>query len=102
MLTREALTEKLISEFNYSVHGAESLAGNILNLTGKFRSAAEKYLADGTKTEFYAEGYSLSGLMKQRGFNYLNALSVIDWLMKEPENARKALSAPIHRIRTGE
>ena len=102
VVTRKSLTEKLMSDMHYSQRGAESLTEEIFSMPKELKTAAVKWLVHNVKTEFYAEGYSLSGLMKERDFNYLNALNVIHWLMTDPETARKALSSPIHRIRTGE
>jgi hypothetical protein len=100
MIDRVQLISKLQNNFNYSQAGAESLASDVLKMPETLRLLAEKWLNDGTETDYSVEGFSVLTLMQEKGFNYLNALNVIAWLAREPEAAKKALSRPFDRVIT--
>lgn len=41
------------------------------------------------------EGYTCKGLMKELGLSITGALLTMDWLIREPENAKKAIGEGI-------
>jgi hypothetical protein len=100
MIDHSQLISKLQNDFNYSRAGAESLASDVLKMPEILRLMAEEWLNDGTETDYSVEGFSVLGLMEKKGFNYLNALNVVAWLMREPDAAKKALSRPFDRVIT--
>jgi hypothetical protein len=98
MIDKDKLTEKLRTQYGYSESGARSLADDAEAMPGEFKQMAARWLDDGTETDFGFEEFSVFGLMKSKGFNYLNALNALVWLTREPDKARTALSRPYDRI----
>ena len=96
---REILAEKIISACHYSRQGAYSLAEKILMMPTELRNAAIDFLKSGRMKNFSAEGFTVKDIMRVRGFNYLNALNVTAWLMRDPKTARNALSEPVYSVK---
>ena len=54
----------------------------------------DKWLEDADGTEDYeAHGFSLSGMMEKYKMTFPAALLTMDWIIKEPEIAIKAIKA---------
>jgi hypothetical protein len=98
MIDKGRLIERLRTQCGYSESGAKSLAGDAAAMPDKFRQMAARWLDDGSETDYSLEGFSVFGLMKSKGFNYLNALNALAWLAREPDEAKAALSRPYDRV----
>ena len=96
----ENLEAKIIKKLlilGYKEKSARSL-GAKLAISTVIREPLVHWLETGIEVDCsYEEFYALK-LTKERGFSYPNALNVIDWLHREPENARRALSSGIDWI----
>lgn len=66
---------------------ATRLTEELSNIDERLQKALEKWLKDGTETDFSAEGFSVIGLKQQYEMTYPAALLSIDWVLKDPDNA---------------
>lgn len=89
----DILVKKLIEQ-GYQSKMAEMVAGELKNVDNSLSSYVVSWLKD-EFTDFESHGYSISGLMKERNMTYPAALLTIDWLIKEPEAAKKSLNRGI-------
>jgi len=84
------VVEKLI-EMEYTEKNARDLASRLTG-SSPIRKSLLHWIGTGEYAECFYEEISALTLMRERGFTYPNALSVIGWLHREPETAREALS----------
>lgn len=98
MFSKSELSDKLISLCGYSNAGAASLAEKCMNMPEELQRIVRGWLDTGNEPDLEREGYSVKGLMEERGFSYINALNVIWWLERDPKAAIAALKRPTDRI----
>ncbi len=84
------IIETKLKEQGYDSKSASLVAAELLKVDCSLNSLVEDWLND-KQTDFEAQGYTISGLMKSRGMTYPAALLTIDWLIKEPEKAINSL-----------
>ena len=70
---------------------ASRLAEELSNIDERLKDALDKWLKDGTETEYMAESISIIGLKQQYEMTYPAALLSIDWVLKDPDNAVKCI-----------
>lgn len=70
---------------------ASRLAEELSNIDERLKTALEKWLKDGTETDFLAADFSIIGLKQQYEMTYPAALLSIDWVLKDPDNAVKCI-----------
>jgi len=70
---------------------ASRLAEELSNIDERLKYALDKWLKDGTETDYMAEGFSIIGLKQQYEMTYSAALLSIDWVLKDPDNAVKCI-----------
>lgn len=70
---------------------ASRLAEELSNIDERLKDALDKWLKDGTETDYMAEGFSIIGLKQQYEMTYPAALLSIDWVLKDPDNAVKCI-----------
>lgn len=89
----EEIIPRLVTEFGYTEKSAESVARDLLACTPIVRAAFGKWWrGEGLDTSLEVKGYTLKRLIKEYGFLPLAAFLDIDWLIREPEKASRALS----------
>lgn len=66
------------------------VANEMINVDRRLLPLVEKWM-NGENVDYSCHNYSIFELMKSRGMNYPAALLTIDWLIKEPEKAKKSL-----------
>lgn len=70
---------------------ASRLAEELSNIDERLKTALEKWLKDGTETDYSAESFSIIGLKQQYEMTYPAALLSIDWVLKDSDNAVKCI-----------
>jgi hypothetical protein len=81
MIDHVQLISKLQNNLNYSQAGAESLASDVLKMPETLWLLAEKWLNDGTETDYSVEGFSILTLNEGKRiqlFECLKCNSVVD------------------------
>ena len=89
---KEKILTILMNELGYSVHEAEVTAEDLMNLQPTLQPIFQKWFDNREITEVLVSGFSLKKLMEKQGYTFPSALIAMDWLLTEPEVAKKALS----------
>jgi len=90
------IVEKLM-ELDYTERSAKALSERLIK-SDIIREPLMCWLETGEETDCFYEEISAFALMRERRFQYPNALNVIDWLHRDPQAARQALSRGVDRI----
>lgn len=89
---KSKLKDILIKELNYSEYAATVTSNDLENLhEQQLREALESWLHDRTVTDVVINGFSALQLMQEKNFTYPAALIALDWLLTEPDIAKKEL-----------
>lgn len=87
---------QILVDRGYGERDAKLVAHELTLLEAPLRPLIEKWLDNEHQMEDYeVEGLSVKSLMLRRRMNYPAALLTIDWLLKEPEEAKRSLSRGI-------
>lgn len=78
----------------YPNKASAMVALELSNVDNRLIPLVEKWLDD-NEEDYESQGYSIFGLMKSRRMTYPAALLTIDWLIKEPEAAKKSINKGI-------
>ena len=54
-------------------------------------NAFEAFITDGTEPDLCIENYTCKGLMQEFHLSLTGALLTLDWLLREPEEAKQAI-----------
>ncbi len=87
------LTRRLVDELGYPPQGAELVAQRIEGLVGPLHDAFVSWWHDGTLPNVDINGHTANQLMRDRGLTPLATLLTLDWLRREPDDARTSLQA---------
>lgn len=74
----------------YPDKASAMVALELSNVDSQLIPLVEKWLND-NEENYESQGYNIFDLMKSRRMTYPAALLTIDWLIKEPEKAKKSL-----------
>ena len=89
----EELIHKTLLERGYDEKAARMVLPDLLGLSEPLKSLLKAWLENEKQhSDYTVAGFSVSEMQKERGMNYPAALLTIDWLIKEPENAKKSLT----------
>lgn len=90
-MNKDQIKEILIGR-GYPEVAAEVVSGELLLVKDELKPLLEGWLGNEVEADFAAHGYTLLRLMASRGMTYPAALLTMDWLLKEPEIAKQAIS----------
>jgi len=83
----------ILLERGYSEQYAKLMLNDLLNISQPLDNYLLDWMNDEQcQTDFSSNGYSISDLQKERGMKYPAALLTMDWLIKEPDNAKRSLT----------
>lgn len=92
----EELVYKTLLERGYDEKSARKVLPDLLNLSEPLKSLLMAWLEnEKQQSDYFVAGFSVSEMQKERGMNYPAALLTIDWLIKEPKNAKRSLTKGI-------
>jgi len=91
LLNPQILLPRLIEEFGYSKENAAEVVDDLSNCSEQIISAFLRWWNTGVLPDIEIEQYNVSRLRKEYGMNPIAALLSLDWLIKEPEEAKAAL-----------
>ena len=87
---------RTLKERGYSEHSAKMLLPDLMCLSVPLDRMLQAWLNNEREQPDYScNGYSIHGLQRERGMKYLAALLTMDWLIKEPEKAKRSLAKGI-------
>ncbi|MFA6184379.1 MAG: hypothetical protein WC682_04755 [Parcubacteria group bacterium] len=88
----EDIVFRLISEFSYSEKEARQAAQDLLKSDPKVKGAFDVWWDTGVFDDaLECEGYTLDKLIKEHSLMPVAAFLTLDWLIKEPEKAKRFL-----------
>ena len=87
--------QDILIERGYPEKQAILVASNLQTLDPTLKDGLTSCLADQTETDYLIEGFQLSELKQKFDMTYPAALLTMDWLIKEPELAKKSIQRGI-------
>ena len=87
--------QDILIERDYPEKQAILVASNLQTLDPKLKDGLTSWLTDQTETDYLIEGFKLSELKRKFDMTYPAALLTMDWLIKEPELAKKSIQRGI-------
>ena len=87
--------QDILIERGYPEKQAISVASDLQAIDPALQNGLQSWLADQTETDFLIEGFKLSDLKQKFDMTYPAALLTVDWLIKEPELAKKSIQRGI-------
>ena len=87
--------QDILIERGYPEKQAILVASNLQTLDPTLKDGLTSWLADQTETDYLIEGFKLSELKRKFDMTYPAALLTMDWLIKEPELAKKSIQRGI-------
>lgn len=92
----EELVYKTLLERGYDEKTARMVLPDLLDLSEPLKNLLKAWLENEKQQSDYAvAGFTVSEMQNERGMNYPAALLTMDWLMKEPEKAKRSLTKGI-------
>jgi hypothetical protein len=85
------ILEWLISEYEFAPEHAEAIATRLLDSAPALRGAFLRWWVTGKIADIEVEGYTLRGLIHERGMHPIGALLVLSLLTIDPHAARLEL-----------
>jgi hypothetical protein len=90
-MNENELIPRLISEYKYPPKGAQIVAEKLVNSSQQVNQAFNVFWETGEVPELEVEGYTISRLVKEHRMTPIAALLTLDWLIRDPEHAKKSL-----------
>lgn len=87
--------ENILIQRGYNQEDAASVAADLANVSDCLKAVLDKWLLDGSESDYEAEGYTILGLKEQFEMTYPAALLSIDWIIKEPDEAVECIKRGI-------
>ncbi|MDY4551452.1 MAG: hypothetical protein SPD54_06450 [Parabacteroides sp.] len=87
--------QDILIERGYPQKQAISIASDLQAIDPALQNGLQSWLADQTETDYLIEGFKLSDLKQKFDMTYPAALLTVDWLIKEPELAKKSIQRGI-------
>ena len=80
-------------ERGYQEKSAKLVLDDLLHLSEPLAELLNKWLDDeNTQSDYVVDVFSISKLQQERGMKYPAALLTMDWLIKEPKDAKRSLN----------
>lgn len=86
---------KVLMERGYPEKQAIPVTADLLNVDEQLKDGLQHWLATNEEKDYEAAGFKLSELKQQFDMTYPAALLTIDWLIKDPDLAMKAIKRGI-------
>lgn len=83
----------IMERLNCSAKEASQIAADLSNLHGELKPVLSSWIhGEYVDYDKKYEGHSIKSLMQDYGMQFTGAILTIDWLMKDPKTAVKALT----------
>ena len=87
--------ENILIQRGYRQEDALTVAAELAEVSEVLKDALNQWLADGTESDYEAEGYTILGLKQKFEMTYPAALLSIDWVIKDPKVAVECIKRGI-------
>lgn len=91
MVDVNKLKEYLVENYDYPIYMVEKTIDKIEKLDPEIYQEFENWFQDRKESNLLVEGYSVKLLIDKYKMNEVGAFLTLDWLKREPEEAKKAL-----------
>jgi hypothetical protein len=92
MIDVNKLKAFLVEKYDYPAFMAEKTIDKVEKLDPLIYQEFERWLDSGEEPRTEIEGYSVKKLINKYKMNEVGAFLTLDWLKREPDEAKKALS----------
>lgn len=92
IIQKEELITRLVGELEFSQNSAWSTADELLNLHNTLQAEFLQWWHTGKLPEVVVEGYTVASLMTEYQMQPIAAILTLDWLIREPEDAKASLA----------
>lgn len=89
------LIQSTLIKGGYPEKQAQSVAKELIEVSSPLQPLLQSWITEGTENDFTAERFSILELKKRFNMTYPAALLSIDWVLKEPEIAIRAINRGI-------
>lgn len=87
--------ENILIQRGYNKEDAAKVAFDLNNVNDCLKQALNKWLVDGTETDYEIAGYSILGLKERFDMTYPAALLSIDWIIEDSAEAIRCIEKGI-------
>lgn len=87
--------KKCLLERGYNTREAEVLSEDLVSVDVSLKSCLDAWVLSNEECDFSSHGFSIKGLMENFNLKYPAALLSIDWIIKEPDVAIRAIEKGI-------
>lgn len=95
MLDKKIIRDRLVEDFDCKESQVEGVVEKITKLAPDIYAAFESWFNTGVVKEIEVEGYTVASLHeKKKNMNIVGVYLTLDWLRREPVQAKAALSQP--------
>lgn len=95
MLNNKIVRDRLVNDFDCKESQVDGVVEKISKLAPDIYAAFESWLNTGVIKEVEVEGYTVSSIReKKKNMNIVGAYLTLDWLRREPQQAKFALGQP--------
>lgn len=95
MDTEKILLDRLKNEFGYPDYMLTNTVAKIMAMNPELKKDFDTWFEKGILSDRIIEGYTLAKLVSDYGMNTVGAFLTMDWLVREPDFAKKALQSGI-------
>ena len=93
---------KFLEENDYKKHEIKIVLKKIKNMDTDILTAFISWFEDGQVEDIEVEGISIDDLLQKMNFSYINAFLYLDWLKRDPAEAKIALAGVVDNVRISE
>lgn len=91
MIDEKKLKDYLIEEYDYPAFMVEKTLEKVEKLDSEVYNELEKWFESGQLSDIEIGGYTVKTLIDKYKMTEVGAFLTLDWLKREPEEAKKAL-----------
>lgn len=89
---RENVLINYLDNMRYSDEQASKVQSDLSEISPELKPVLQSWYSTGQFANYECQGYSIFRLMQMYGLNYVAALLTIDWLIKEPAEAKRLIA----------
>ena len=96
-MNKEQLRELLVEKYDYRNSQVDGVVEKIGRFSPAVAAAFEKWLETGVTDDTEVEGYTVESIIAKRPTGVVGAYLTLDWLSREPAEAKKALNERVFK-----
>jgi len=93
VLEKAALRKRLVDDFDCDEGQVDGVVEEVMALAPHIATAFEEWFNTDVVNELEVEGYNVSSVCNKQQMNIVGAYLTLDWLHREPKEAKRALEA---------